>query len=81
MLITTVISGLPLLTSHGHVTSLLRFIMVLVNDTENASYFCQYIKNFCLFVVFYSLQNRYLKYIIKILKYFYLLFLYFATCH
>ena len=64
MLITTVISGMPLLTSYnrkynvlsaslnktvpsflltlqGHVTSFWQFIMVLVSDTENASYFFQ----------------------------------------
>ena len=44
MLVTTVISGTRLLTSHGHVTSLLQFIMVLANDTEIASYFCQHQK-------------------------------------
>ena len=64
MLITTVISGMPLPMSQGHETSLLQFIMVLVSDTENASYFCQYIKMCQLFC---SLLNRYLKYIIKVI--------------
>ena len=34
MLVTTKMSGTPLLTSRGHVTSLLLFIMVLANDKK-----------------------------------------------
>ena len=45
-------------------TSLLQFVMVLISDTENANYFCQYIKHF--FFFFSNLLNRYLKYIIKV---------------
>ena len=40
MPVATVISGTLLLTSRGHVSSLVPFIIVLISDTENASYFC-----------------------------------------
>ena len=43
MLVTTVISGMPVLTSWGHMTLLSLFIMVLASDTENVSFFSQYI--------------------------------------
>ena len=65
MLITTVISGMLLLMSQGHMTSLLPFIMVLVSVTENVSYFCQYIN---ILQIFGSLLNSPLKYIIKVIR-------------
>ena len=43
MPLTTVISGIPRPMSHGHLSLLLQFGMVLGSSTENASYFCEYV--------------------------------------
>ena len=60
MLVITMISVTPLLTSQGHVTLLLQFIMVLASD------FCQYI-NLGGFGVFFCFQ--FTKQILKIMYY------------
>ena len=58
MLVTIVISGKPHLMSQAYMNPCLQFRMVLANDTEKVSYFCQYIN---LFNIFHILLNRYLK--------------------
>ena len=57
------------LASQGHVTSLLLFIMV--SDTENAIYFCQYINVFLFFVFCFFIIVLFLHFTKHILKIYY----------
>ena len=46
-----------LITSWGHVTSLLQFILIFASDAENASYVFQYIVVVCwVFLFFFTKQ-------------------------
>ena len=52
MLVTTEISGTPLLTTRGHVTSLLKFIMVLASNIEKRKLFLPIHKTVLIFLQF-----------------------------